>query len=103
MSNSTDKSWKGPEGLDQQIRDPECRVLPAPQEQRAMQRLRTTMRQVSKRLLAFAPSRLDPRSGVPSSTPGPAVRYAYAEFNDKDGIDATRYGDWEYTGRCTDF
>jgi hypothetical protein len=68
-----------------------------------MQNPRTTIRQVRERLLAFTPSRLDLRSGAPSATPGPAVRYAYTEFNDQDGIDATRYGDWEYTGRCTDF
>jgi hypothetical protein len=45
----------------------------------------------------------NPRTTIRRATPGPAVRYAYTEFNDQDGIDATRYGDWEYTGRCTDF
>ena len=27
----------------------------------------------------------------------------YNDFNGLEGKDATRYGDWEYGGRCTDF
>lgn len=30
-------------------------------------------------------------------------RRVYNEFVGKRGVDATRYGDWEYAGRCTDF
>jgi hypothetical protein len=30
-------------------------------------------------------------------------RQAYSEFAGHRGLDATRYGDWEYSGRCTDF
>ena len=30
-------------------------------------------------------------------------RRVYNEFVGQRGIDATRYGDWEYAGRCTDF
>lgn len=31
------------------------------------------------------------------------ARHAYSEFAGRGGLDATRYGDWEYSGRCTDF
>lgn len=31
------------------------------------------------------------------------VRRVYNEFSGKCGVEATRYGDWEYAGRCTDF
>ena len=31
------------------------------------------------------------------------IRRAYSERQDLPGIDPTRYGDWEYNGRCTDF
>lgn len=41
--------------------------------------------------------------GEPAPARDAAARHVYAEFNDGQGIDATRYGDWEYTGRCTDF
>jgi hypothetical protein len=30
-------------------------------------------------------------------------RHAYSEFAGHHGLEATRYGDWEYSGRCTDF
>ena len=30
-------------------------------------------------------------------------RRVYNEFVGQRGLDATRYGDWEYAGRCTDF
>ena len=30
-------------------------------------------------------------------------RSVYNEFVGKRGVEATRYGDWEYAGRCTDF
>ena len=32
-----------------------------------------------------------------------SARWEYDEVGDNGGIDATRYGDWEYGGRCTDF
>ncbi len=32
-----------------------------------------------------------------------SARWQYDEVGQKGGIDATRYGDWEYSGRCTDF
>lgn len=35
--------------------------------------------------------------------PAPPRRGAYSEFAGRGGVDATRYGDWEYGGRCTDF
>lgn len=31
------------------------------------------------------------------------TRRVYNEFAGTIGKDATRYGDWEYAGRCTDF
>ena len=31
------------------------------------------------------------------------VRRRYSERVDLPGIDPTRFGDWEYAGRCTDF
>lgn len=37
--------------------------------------------------------------GLPSGLP----RHAYSEFAGERGLEATRYGDWEYSGRCTDF
>ncbi len=30
-------------------------------------------------------------------------RSAYQHHPGQDGIDPTRYGDWEYNGRCSDF
>ena len=30
-------------------------------------------------------------------------RRVYSEFAGRRGVEATRYGDWEYGGRCTDF
>ena len=32
-----------------------------------------------------------------------SARWQYDEVGPNGGIDATRYGDWEYSGRCTDF
>ncbi len=32
-----------------------------------------------------------------------SARHRYDEFESQSGVDATRYGDWEYSGRCTDF
>lgn len=32
-----------------------------------------------------------------------SARWQYDEVGDTGGIDSTRYGDWEYNGRCTDF
>lgn len=32
-----------------------------------------------------------------------SARWHYDEVGDSAGIDSTRYGDWEYGGRCTDF
>lgn len=32
-----------------------------------------------------------------------SARWQYDEFENDAGVDATRYGDWEYSGRCTDF
>ncbi len=32
-----------------------------------------------------------------------SARHVYSEFVGHRGFDATRYGDWEYSGRCTDF
>lgn len=33
----------------------------------------------------------------------PNSRDRYDDFGKSYGVDATRYGDWEYNGRCTDF
>lgn len=33
----------------------------------------------------------------------PNGRYKYDDFGKSYGVNATRYGDWEYNGRCTDF
>ena len=30
-------------------------------------------------------------------------REAYTHHPQQPGVDPTRYGDWEYNGRCTDF
>ena len=46
----------------------------------------------------FQPRRSQP--GVPGVG---SARHQYDEFADRDGVDAPRYGDWEYSGRCTDF
>ncbi len=32
-----------------------------------------------------------------------SARWQYDEVGGTGGIDSTRYGDWEYSGRCTDF
>ena len=32
-----------------------------------------------------------------------SARSHYDEVGQNGGLDATRYGDWEYSGRCTDF
>ncbi len=32
-----------------------------------------------------------------------SARWKYEEFERGHGVSATRYGDWEYSGRCTDF
>ena len=32
-----------------------------------------------------------------------SARLKYEEFERGRGVSATRYGDWEYSGRCTDF
>ena len=32
-----------------------------------------------------------------------ALRRCYAEHAPSGGVDPTRFGDWEYGGRCTDF
>ena len=32
-----------------------------------------------------------------------SARWKYQELNLQGGVDATRFGDWEYSGRCTDF
>lgn len=57
-------------------------------------------------LLTRARDRPDRRSGrAPKfghATIG-GVRHVYNEFREDDGVEATRYGDWEYYGRCTDF
>ena len=42
------------------------------------------------------------RPRTPAS-PIAGTRRVYEEFAGRGGIDATRYGDWEYSGRCTDF
>lgn len=44
-----------------------------------------------------------PRAVAPYGTEVGSARKAYSEFRDTAGVDATRYGDWEYSGRCTDF
>lgn len=31
------------------------------------------------------------------------IRRGYRQGPEDDGIDPTRFGDWEYGGRCTDF
>lgn len=36
---------------------------------------------------------------VTGSAPGPAAK----EIGGREGLDPTRYGDWEKNGRCIDF
>ena len=45
------------------------------------------------------------RTGASDARHGrsPQNRLRYTEFRDRAGVEATRYGDWEYAGRCTDF
>ena len=52
-------------------------------------------------LLALAPS---DRSAalVPVHARRDAARHRYGD-RPAQGVSATRYGDWEYLGRCTDF
>ena len=46
--------------------------------------------------------RLGPDRG-PSGPWDLSTRASYDEFPGGRQVDATRYGDWEYGGRCTDF
>ena len=42
----------------------------------------------------------------PAQSPGlrrELIRRRYSERRDLPGTDPTRFGDWEYGGRCTDF
>jgi len=41
-------------------------------------------------------------SSVPAEMPVPASPPA-EEFGGRDGLEPTRYGDWEKNGRCIDF
>ncbi len=63
----------------------------------------TALRRAPEQLLAFAAPTGESYRGEPAPSRDAIARHVYAEFNDGQGVDATRYGDWEYTGRCTDF
>ncbi|HPA02054.1 MAG TPA: DUF1674 domain-containing protein [Chiayiivirga sp.] len=39
----------------------------------------------------------------PTQTPGLPPETASAEVGGREGLDPTRYGDWEMNGRCIDF
>jgi len=41
--------------------------------------------------------------GVPPQRDGVRQPQAPAEIGGRDGLDPTRYGDWEKNGRCIDF
>lgn len=43
-----------------------------------------------------------PQSGTPLST-GDAAPPAPREIGGREGLEPTRYGDWEKNGRCVDF
>ncbi len=49
-----------------------------------------------------APRREAPARHLGADNVG-SQRHLYAEMAGRGGIDATRYGDWEYGSRCTDF
>jgi hypothetical protein len=44
----------------------------------------------------------DPRSDPPPTAEQPAAKQP-REIGGPKGPEPTRYGDWEYNGRCTDF
>ena len=39
----------------------------------------------------------------PAPEPAPEAPVAPAEIGGREGLDPTRYGDWEKNGRCIDF
>jgi hypothetical protein len=40
---------------------------------------------------------------VSSARPSPAGKSASKEIGGRDGLEPTRYGDWDKNGRCVDF
>ncbi len=59
---------------------------------------------------ARLPETQDTAPEAPPQTPPPTpqqrlaeIRRGYRQGPEDDGIDPTRFGDWEYGGRCTDF
>jgi hypothetical protein len=49
------------------------------------------------------PPPADPAEAPQPTVPKPEVPGAGEEFGGRDGLDPTRYGDWEKNGRCIDF
>ncbi len=48
------------------------------------------------------PAPVPEQAPVPSPEPAPALPVTQ-EIGGRDGLDPTRYGDWEKNGRCIDF
>jgi hypothetical protein len=42
-------------------------------------------------------------AGTAAATEGKGKPQRKREIGGRDGLDPTRYGDWEYKGRCIDF
>ena len=61
------------------------------------------------KIIPRAPAALRSRLSRLFKTPRPfgwevgSARLEYEEFERGRKLSATRYGDWEYSGRCTDF
>ncbi|MBN8884379.1 MAG: DUF1674 domain-containing protein [Rudaea sp.] len=45
----------------------------------------------------------DADEAVSSAPPSPAGKSPPKEIGGRDGLEPTRYGDWEKNGRCVDF
>ena len=45
----------------------------------------------------------DPAEAPQPTVPKPEAPGAGEEFGGREGLDPTRYGDWEKNGRCIDF
>jgi hypothetical protein len=61
------------------------------------------LRRIRERLPAPVAMALQGGHGEPAPSRDAASRHVYDEFTAGRGVEATRYGDWEYGGRCTDF